>query len=142
MATALQEESSSGVKPCSARGIARTLDRSASTVHKILRNILHCYPYKIGYVQELFPSDLLAREIFALKFLVYMEMDKEWPWKSLRADEAHFYLTGYINMQNCRIWATENPLKTQPAPLHPAKVIVWCRLTASFIIGPYFFEGL
>ncbi|MBJ5486920.1 hypothetical protein JGG36_24350, partial [Salmonella enterica subsp. enterica serovar Meleagridis] len=37
VATAVQEESSGGVQPCSARGIARTLDRPASTVHKILR---------------------------------------------------------------------------------------------------------
>ncbi|GBM47056.1 hypothetical protein AVEN_179784-1 [Araneus ventricosus] len=56
--TAVQEESSGGVQPCSAREIARTLDRPVSTVHKILRNILHCYPYKISYMQELFPSDL------------------------------------------------------------------------------------
>ncbi|GBN77041.1 hypothetical protein AVEN_208727-1, partial [Araneus ventricosus] len=41
---------------------------------------------------------------------------------------------------NCRIWATENPLETQPVPLYPAKVTVWCGFTASFIIGPYFFE--
>ncbi|GBL98473.1 hypothetical protein AVEN_257882-1 [Araneus ventricosus] len=49
VATAVQEVSSGGVQPCSAREIARTLDRPVSTVHKILRNILHCYPYKISH---------------------------------------------------------------------------------------------
>ncbi|GFT59154.1 uncharacterized protein TNCV_1543071 [Trichonephila clavipes] len=34
----------------------------------------------------------------------------------------------------------ENPLATQPVPLHPEKVNVWCRFKASFTIGPYFFE--
>ncbi|GBM66464.1 hypothetical protein AVEN_146292-1 [Araneus ventricosus] len=62
VATAVQEESSGGVQPCRAREIARTLDRPVSTVQKILRNILHCYPYKISHVQELFPSDLPARD--------------------------------------------------------------------------------
>lgn len=69
-----------------------------------------------------------------------MEVDNDWPWKILWTDEAHFHLTGYVNTQNCRIWATENPLATNPVPLHPAKVTVWCGFTASFIIGPYFFE--
>ena len=64
------EELNCGVKPFCARGIV-------STVHKIFRNILHCYPYKISHVQELFPSDLPAREIFTLEFLVRMEMDVE-----------------------------------------------------------------
>ncbi|GBN58893.1 hypothetical protein AVEN_84747-1 [Araneus ventricosus] len=107
-----------------------------STVHKILRNILHCYPYKISHVQELRPSDLPARETFALEFLARMEL----PWKIVRTDKAHFHLTGYVNTQNCRIWATENPLETQLVPLRPAKVTVWCGFTASFIMGPYFFE--
>ncbi|GBM00545.1 hypothetical protein AVEN_77355-1 [Araneus ventricosus] len=112
VATAVQEESSGGVLPCSAREISRALDRPVSTVHKILRNILHCYPYKISHVQELFPSDLPARETFALEFLARMELDNEWPWKILWTDEAYFHLTGYVNTQNCRIWATENPLET------------------------------
>ncbi|GBM66465.1 hypothetical protein AVEN_146293-1 [Araneus ventricosus] len=34
----------------------------------------------------------------------------------------------------------KNPFETQPVPLHPAKVTVWCGVTESFIIGPYFFE--
>ena len=26
----------------------------------------------------------------------------------LMSDEAHFYLNGFVNKQNCRIWAIEN----------------------------------
>ena len=75
--TAVLEESSGSVKPCSAQGIVRTLDRPVSMVHKIQRHILHCYPYKISHVQELFSSDQPARETFALEFLVCMEVNKE-----------------------------------------------------------------
>ena len=77
-------------------------------------------------MQELFPSDLSPRETFALEFLARIKArsDLEWPWKILRADEAHFHLTGYVNTQKCRIWATESPLETQPVPLHPTKVTV------------------
>ena len=63
MATAVQEESSDAVKPCSEGGSIQTFYRPVSTVHKILQNILHCYPYKISHVQELFPSDLPARDL-------------------------------------------------------------------------------
>ena len=44
--------------------------------------------------------------------------------KILWTDEVPFHLTGYVNPQNYRIWAIENPLKTQPVPLHPAEVTV------------------
>ena len=79
--TTMQEESRVGVKPCSARGIAQTLYRPVLTMRKVLRNILHCYPYKISHVQELSLSDLPPRETFALKFLAHMKVDKE---KSLK----------------------------------------------------------
>ena len=97
----LQEGSAGDVQPCSARRIARTLDRPTSTLLKIVRNILRYYPYKIGHAQELLPSDLSARATFALEFLARMEMDDDWPWKILRTDEAHFHLTGYVSTQNC-----------------------------------------
>ena len=89
-------------------------------------------------MQELFPSDLSPRETFALEFLARIKArsDLEWPWKILRTDEAHFHLTGYVNTQKCRIWATE----TRLVLLHPAKVTVWCGFTTSFITEPYFFE--
>ena len=63
--TELLELSAGSVQPCSARGIARTLDRPTRTALKIVRDILQCYPLKIGHVQELLPSDLAAMETFA-----------------------------------------------------------------------------
>ena len=99
--TAMQRESNGGVKPCSAKGIARTFDRPVSTVHKILLNILHSYAFKISHVQELFPSKLPARQTCPLEVLAHMEEDKKLPWKILWTDEAHFHHTGYVNAQKC-----------------------------------------
>ncbi|GFW74807.1 hypothetical protein TNCV_5137861 [Trichonephila clavipes] len=53
-----------------------------------------------------------------------MEVDHERSWKRLWTDEAHLYLAGYINRQNCRISGTENTLATQIVPLHTTKVTV------------------
>ena len=50
-----------------------------------------------------------------------MKVDNEWSWKILWIDEAHFHLTEYVNAQNCRSWATENPLETQPILRHSEK---------------------
>ncbi|GFV05706.1 DUF4817 domain-containing protein [Trichonephila clavipes] len=37
----------------------------------------------------------------------------------LFSDEAHFWLNGYVNKQNCRIWSEANPQVSVETPLHP-----------------------
>ncbi|GFW00669.1 putative DD41D transposase [Trichonephila clavipes] len=56
-------------------------------------------------------------------------------------DEAHFWLNGYVNKQNCRIWSEANPQVYVETPLHPEKLTVWRALWADEIIGPYFFKN-
>ncbi|GFX56816.1 DUF4817 domain-containing protein [Trichonephila clavipes] len=58
----------------------------------------------------------------------------------LFSDEAHFWLNGYVNKQNCRIWSEANPQVYVETPLHPEKLTVTCALWAGGIIGPYFFK--
>ncbi|GFX05496.1 putative DD41D transposase [Trichonephila clavipes] len=58
----------------------------------------------------------------------------------LFSDEAHFWLNGYVNKQNCRIWSEANPQVYVETPSHPEKLTVWCALWAGGIIGPYFFK--
>ncbi|GFU70849.1 uncharacterized protein TNCV_1005291 [Trichonephila clavipes] len=57
------------------------------------------------------------------------------------SDEAHFWLNGYVNKQNCHIWSEANPQVYVETPLHPEKLTVWCALYAGGIIGPYFFKN-
>ncbi|GFT34857.1 uncharacterized protein TNCV_3878721 [Trichonephila clavipes] len=57
------------------------------------------------------------------------------------SDEAHFWLNGYVNKQNCRIWREANPQMYVKTALHPEKLTVWCALWAGGIIGPYFFKN-
>ncbi|GFV84419.1 uncharacterized protein TNCV_5006831 [Trichonephila clavipes] len=59
----------------------------------------------------------------------------------LFSDEAHFWLNGYVNKQNCRVWSEANPQVYVETPLHPEKLTVWCALWAGGIIGPYFFKN-
>ncbi|GFV66838.1 hypothetical protein TNCV_4303991 [Trichonephila clavipes] len=49
-------------------------------------------------------------------------------------NEAHFWLNGYVNKQNCRIWSEANPQVYVKTPLHPEKLTVWCALWAGGIL--------
>ncbi|GFV96958.1 hypothetical protein TNCV_4351711 [Trichonephila clavipes] len=49
-------------------------------------------------------------------------------------DEAHFWLNGYVNKQNCRIWSEANPQVCVETPLHPEKLTVWFALWAGAIL--------
>ncbi|GFT92480.1 uncharacterized protein TNCV_1053801 [Trichonephila clavipes] len=59
----------------------------------------------------------------------------------LFSDEAHFWLNGYVNKQNCRIWSEANSQVYVETPLHPEKLTVWGSLWAGGIIGPCFFKN-
>ncbi|GFU87392.1 uncharacterized protein TNCV_2716771 [Trichonephila clavipes] len=52
----------------------------------------------------------------------------------LFSDEVHFWLNGYVNKQNCRIWSEANPQVYVETPLHPEKLNVWCALWAGGIL--------
>ncbi|GFT50921.1 putative DD41D transposase [Trichonephila clavipes] len=52
----------------------------------------------------------------------------------LQSDEAHFWLNGYVNKQNCRIWNEANPQVYVETPLQPEKLTVWCALWAGGIL--------
>ncbi|GFV34809.1 uncharacterized protein TNCV_1451131 [Trichonephila clavipes] len=52
----------------------------------------------------------------------------------LFSDEAHFWLNGYVNKQNCRIWSEANPQAYVETQLHPEKLTVWCALWAGGIL--------
>ncbi|GFW92147.1 acetylcholine receptor subunit alpha-like [Trichonephila clavipes] len=49
-------------------------------------------------------------------------------------DEAHYWLNGYVNKQNCRIWSEANPQVYLETPLHPEKLTVWCALRAGRVL--------
>ncbi|GFX29146.1 uncharacterized protein TNCV_3216811 [Trichonephila clavipes] len=40
----------------------------------------------------------------------------------LFSDEAHFWLNGYVNKENCHIWSEANPQVYVETPLHPEKL--------------------
>ncbi|GFT65016.1 hypothetical protein TNCV_4465871 [Trichonephila clavipes] len=52
----------------------------------------------------------------------------------LFSDEAHFWLNGYVNKQNCRIWSEANLQVYVETPLNPEKLTVWGALWVGGIL--------
>lgn len=125
----------------SIRRRSQQLGLCPSTLWKILRKDLGLKAFKIQLVQELKPNDHRMRRQFGEWAETQIDIDFEFPFKILFSDEAHFWLNGYVNKQNCRIWSEENPQAFVETPLHPQKITVWCALWAGGVIGPYVFKN-
>lgn len=125
----------------STRKRSTQLTMSRRSLQRILKEDLKYHPYKIQLTQELQLTDYQKRLDFAQTFLLLADAEN-FIANLIMTDEAHFYLNGDVNKQNCRIWASENPREIHEHPLHPVKVTVWCGITSSRIIGPYFFEDV
>lgn len=120
---------------------AQELRLSETSLRRILHLNLGMHPYKIQLTQELKINDHRQRRIFADWALEQLEVDPDFGRKIIFSDEAHFWLNGNVNKQNCRYWAENNPQEVHQVAMHPAKVTVWCGFWAGGIIGPYFFEN-
>ncbi|GBN99927.1 hypothetical protein AVEN_41972-1 [Araneus ventricosus] len=55
------------------------------------------------------------------------------------SDESTFHASGKVNKHNCRIWGSENPRNYRELERNSPKVNVWCALSHTEVIGPFFF---
>ena len=120
----------------SARKHASALGLSDRSVRRILHDDLHYHPYKMAIVQELSVRNFTSRRN-ACEALLENVLEDAIVYFS---DEAHFHLTGCVNKQNMRYWADTNPHELHERPLHSPKVTVWCAISSTGIVGPWFFE--
>ncbi|XP_039283421.1 uncharacterized protein LOC120351176 isoform X3 [Nilaparvata lugens] len=124
----------------SLRKLSSQVGLSYSSVHKAAKK-LNMYPYCIRLVQELQPPDLNKRLQYCRCFRSFLNDNGIESLNTVFfSDEAWVHLDGYVNSQNCQIWATENPNAVQVKSLHPAKIGVWCAISRQHIVGPIFFE--
>ncbi|GFW09163.1 putative DD41D transposase [Trichonephila clavipes] len=95
-------------------------------------------------VPELLPATA-ATNVEVRRFIEWVQNEiavvPDFHKRILFSDEAHFWLNGYVNKQNCRIWSESNPQVYVETPLKTEKLTVWCALCARRIIDPYFFKN-
>ncbi|GFX56848.1 DUF4817 domain-containing protein [Trichonephila clavipes] len=118
----------------SIRHRAQELDKCPSILWKILRKDLGLRAYQIQLVQELKPNDHQERRRFVEWTQNEIAVVPDFHKRILFSDEAHFWLNGYVNKQNCRIWSEAIPQVYVETPLHPEKLTVWCALWAGGIL--------
>ena len=120
--------------------LSRESGLSRSTCqHAAKKAKLHAY--RISMVHELKEPDQVKRVAYCRWFQTLLKENPgilDYTWFS---DEAWFYLSGYVNSQNSRIWASENPDAIHEEPPHSEKIGVWCGMSRQCIIGPIFFDG-
>ena len=103
-----------------------------------MRKNLGLRAYKIQFVQDMQPNDPQVRRRFVEWVQNSITVVTDFHKRILFSDEAHFWLNGYVNKQNYRIWSEGNPQVYVNTPLHAEKLTVWCALCAGEIIGLYF----
>jgi len=146
--TAITEENIQKVKDhftanprASIRQSAPVLGISYSSIQRILTKRIDFFAYKVSIHQPLADFDKTRRNEFANHLLALFESNEIDPTKIWFSDEAHFWLHGYVNKQNFRIWGSENPHFVVEKPLHPKKVTVWMAISGRGMIKPVIFES-
>ncbi|GFX37657.1 uncharacterized protein TNCV_1260941 [Trichonephila clavipes] len=96
--------------------------------------LLHCQVIYSQFGLAIHQNDHQARRRFVEwaqnEIAVVPDLHK----RILFSDEAHFWLNGYVNKQNIRIWNEANPQVYVETLLHPEKLTAWCALWAGGIL--------
>lgn len=134
------EEFNSENPRVSLRRASQALDIPRSSLHRIIKIKLKLYPYKIQVFHELADFDMERRLEFARQMIdsiLNRSIKTNRIWFS---DEAHFWLTGYVNKQNYRFWARDNPRIFETTSMKPQRITVWCAICEKGIFGPVFVD--
>ena len=103
---------------------SQELGLSATSTWRILRRDLALHSYKIQLTQELKVNDHRQCRVFADRVLEQLEVNPNFAKQIIFSDEAHFWMNGYVNKQNYRIWDDTNPREIHQLQMHPEKVTV------------------
>lgn len=123
----------------STRQAAVQLHMPHTTIWNVLHNRLHLNAYKVQIVQALHQNDKPRRFEFAEKMLTRIEDDENYLRKWFFSDESTFHVSGKVNTHNCRIWGSENSHDYRELERDSPKVNVWCAVSHTEVIGPFFF---
>ncbi|GFV73657.1 hypothetical protein TNCV_3200321 [Trichonephila clavipes] len=111
-----------------------TKGRSLLSAIHLLEVIEKCLSRKLFFGLAIHQNDHQARRRFVEWAQNEIAVVPDFHKRILFSDEAHFWLNGYVNKQNCRIWSEANPQVNVETPLHPEKLTVWCALWAGGIL--------
>jgi len=82
---------------------------SQTSVVRLMKSDLKKFPYKIQTAQRLSEDAMARRLFFASDLCELIDTQQIDIKKIIFSDKAYFWLDGYVNRQNFRIWGTEKP---------------------------------
>ena len=124
----------------STRNAERALQIPRSTIRDVLKKKLKMFPYKISFLQQLLPNDYRQRLQWAKHCRREIRIDPNYLSQIFFSDECIFHTNGVVNKHNARIWGTEKPETVIGIPQSSTKVMVWCAMHKTKLVGPYFFR--
>ena len=115
-------------KNVSTRKLSKRLDLSRTSVRRILKDELNCYPYKKIIEPALTDEHIAKRKKFAN--WIRTNFKKQETMKILFSDEKMFYIEDVYDYQNDRIWAVDRVTAKNNGGIKkqrkfPQKVMVW-----------------
>ena len=125
----------------SLRAAAQEVGVAHATIWNFLRKELKMFPYKLQMTTALTESHKERRLRFARDCRRELRNNAGYLRRIVFSDECKFSLSGSVNKQNCRIWGLERPKEVYETLHNSPSIMVWCALSESEIIGPYFFEN-
>jgi len=99
----------------STRKLAQITGSSQSSVIRAMKLDLKKFPYKIQTAQRLSEAAIQRRLFFAADFLEVIDTGQIDPKLIIFSDGAHFWLDGYVDKQNFRIWGSQKPGFCRPS---------------------------
>ena len=125
----------------SSRRVASLTGISQRSVLRVL-HVNKWHPYKLQLQHRLTEDDPDRRVQFAEWASERCHDDPMFPQRILFSDEALFFVHGEVNKQNHRYWSDTNPnWRHDCKGMEGVKMMVWCGIWGTRIIGPYFIHG-
>ncbi|CAF2089292.1 unnamed protein product, partial [Rotaria magnacalcarata] len=130
-------------KRVSTRRLAAEMNISKSSIHRILRKDLDCFPYKKIKQPKL--TDVQKKKRVKFENWVLNNYTKSDIARWLFSDEKYFDLNGIYNNQNDRIWAISREEANKRGTIYettkfPVKVMVWFGVCSERLSVPMLFE--
>ena len=98
------------------------------TVQIIIHNDLKLFPHKVQIIEKQTDANKQERSEFCHSISERIENNPDDLGLILFSDKAHFHLSGHVNKQNMRFWASQQPHKHTLQPLNQEKVTVLCAI--------------
>lgn len=94
-----------------------------------MKHQIKLHPYKVSTCQKLYQRDIDRRVQFCRLMTQKFDEGVLAPDKIVFTDECWFHIDGFVNKQNFRFWAKENPHYVISKTKNPIKVMVWAAIS-------------